>query len=308
MSRTASDRTKEPALQDKSDGQVSYWDIDKSPLITILRWTGYLLPGDYLKTLFYINCVMRVRKAVRLALESFYRMDHVYEVLAEFGKKYHGKFAILEFGVADGYAFTKKLYACKYLGLQDRVLVLGFDTFEGMPETADRRDEDLVAGDNWYPGQFSSKRVNLENYCRSKYSNFALFEGLFSDTVNAEVIATLTEYRPILVWIDCDYYTSARDALVPLLPHLPNGCVVYFDEPELNYGSRFTGEARLVHEVNRGLYGDEYELVLDRQLSLNLSRVYRFINFAGEFGYEPVQRVQQPGPIARHRGDDSPFP
>jgi Macrocin-O-methyltransferase (TylF) len=159
-------------------------------------------------------------------------------------------------------------------------------------------------------GNPASSRANgesLEDYCRSKYSNFALFEGLFSDTVNAQVIGTLREYRPILIWIDCDYYTSAREALVPLLPHLPNGCVIYFDEYEFNYGSRFTGEARLVHEINRGLYGDEYELVLDRQLSLNLSRVYRFINFAGKVGYEPVQRVNLPGPIARRR-NDSPLP
>jgi hypothetical protein len=281
---------------------------DKSAFMTILRWIGYLLPGDYLKTVFYLNCVMRVRKAVRMMLGSFYRMDHVYEVLIEFSRTYHGRFSILEFGVADGYAFTKILYACKYLGLQDRVIVLGFDTFEGMPDSDDRRDKELIAGDDWQPSQFCSKREKLESYCRKRYRNFRLFQGLFADTLNSEVMSRLTEYRPILIWIDCDYYTSARDALVPLLPHLPNGCVIYFDEYELNYGSRFTGEARLVHEINRGAHGDQYELVLDRQLSLNLSRVYRFINFAGKVGYQPVQRVNLPGPMPRRRNNDSPLP
>ena len=68
-------------------------------------------------------------------------MDHIYDVLREFGRFYDGRFSILEFGVADGYSFTKKLYATQYLGMEDRVMVHGFDTFAGLPEMADPADE-----------------------------------------------------------------------------------------------------------------------------------------------------------------------
>src|SRR5512147_1381886 len=95
----------------------------KSPLIIILHLFGKLLPGDYLKTLWYLNLVARPRKAIRLALNTFYRMDHIYDVLNEFGRRYSGRFSILEFGTADGYAFTKMLYATKYLRMDDRVVV-----------------------------------------------------------------------------------------------------------------------------------------------------------------------------------------
>ena len=59
---------------------------------------------------------------------------------------------------------------------------------------------------------------------------------------------------------------------------MPSGCVIYFDEYEFNFGSRFTGESRLIHEINRGEFGDGIELVLDSDLSWDLRRCYRFIN------------------------------
>lgn len=53
---------------------------------------------------------------MRLALMKFYRMELVYDVLAEAKTAYKGNFSVLEFGTAEGYAFTKLLYATKYLG------------------------------------------------------------------------------------------------------------------------------------------------------------------------------------------------
>ena len=101
---------------------------------------------------------------------------------------------------------------------------------------------------------------------------------MFDATLTPELLETLRVHKPILVWIDCDYYTSARAVLERLIPYLPSGCVIYFDEYEFNFGSRFTGESRLVHEINRGEFGDGIELVLDSELSWDLRRCYRFIN------------------------------
>jgi len=52
---------------------------DKSGFITLLRYVGMVLPGDYIKTFFYLNFIAKPRKFIRLCLESFYRMDHIYD-------------------------------------------------------------------------------------------------------------------------------------------------------------------------------------------------------------------------------------
>jgi len=281
--------------------------MEKSPFIVFLRYLGMLFPGERLKTFAYLNLIHKPRKLIRLSLESFYRIDHIYDVISEFTKTYTGRFSILEFGVANGYSFTKKLYATQYLKADDRIIIHGFDTFEGMHATDDTSDLDMVSGDHWVEGQFQGDKEKLDAYCRSRYKNYALHQGLFSDTLTDEFLETLKTDLPILVWIDCDYYTSAKSVFERLIPYLPTGCVIYFDEYEFNFGSRFTGEARIVHEINAGMFGDGIELILDRKLSLNSQRVYRFINQNAVKHYERFQNLNS-AEILRPRTNDSPFP
>jgi hypothetical protein len=280
---------------------------DESPLITALRVIGALIPGDRLKTFCYLNVIQKPRRMLRLSLNSFYRMDHIYDVIREARANYTGRFSILEFGVADGYALTKKLFATRYLGMADRITVHGFDTFEGMPATQDPRDQDLIANDGWVEGQFKSRFEAVEQYCSQRYRNCQLHRGFFHDTLTDELLARLREEPPILIWIDCDYYTSARSVFERLTPVIPSGCVVYFDEYEFNYGSRFTGEARIVHEINTGEFGDGLQLVRDRDLSLNSDRVYRFVNLGTANAYERLRKRNSPADL-RRRSNDSPFP
>ena len=124
--------------------------------IILLKAISFVIPSDYLRTFFYLNLIQKPRKFLRTIINSFYRMDHIYEVINEFTKNYKGNFSVLEFGVAAGNSFTKMLYATKYLGVADRVTVHGFDSFEGMHSTTDRRDHDIVTDDNWAEGQFKS--------------------------------------------------------------------------------------------------------------------------------------------------------
>lgn len=280
---------------------------DRSPFITLLRVMGKFLPGDYLKTAFYLNCVYKPRKILRQSIDSFYRMDHIYEVLDEFKKNYKGSFSILEFGVSHGYSFMKMLYATKYLKMADRVIVHGFDSFEGLPESADITDKNVIAHDSWVQGQFKSNYDDLNEYCGRRYKNYFLHRGYFEDTITNDFIRTLETDLPILIWIDCDYYTSAKTVFEKLIPFIPSGCVIYFDDYDLNFGSRFTGEAKIVHEINNGVFGDGIELILDTNLSLNSKRIYRFININSKYNYEllsPTLSVRD----TRSRSNDSPLP
>jgi hypothetical protein len=260
-----------------------------------------------LKTSFYLNFIAKPRKVLRLSLDSFYRIDLIYEVLKEFKRTYKGKFSILEFGTADGYSFTKMLYAAKYLGMEDRVMVHAFDFFEGMPDPVDKKDQDLIADDGWVKGQFQGNFENLYGYCQRHYKNFAIHKGFFEKTMTENSLACFKDYLPMLVWIDCDYYSSTHTVFDRLIPYLPSGCVIYFDEYEFNYGSKFTGEARVVYEVNQGVFGDNVELVFDRSLSLNSNRVYRFIRYDDTIHYERLGKQYRPDQL-RRRTNDSALP
>lgn len=93
-----------------------------------------------------------------------------------------------------------------------------------------------------------------------------------------------------------------------LIDRIPNGCVIYFDDLDnLNYGSRVTGEARLVHEINHGTYGENIELVLDPVLSLSSRRIYRFFRLPPNRLFQSLGEANS-GEHVRHFADGSPLP
>lgn len=276
-------------------------------LLLLLRVIGRLIPGTYLRTFVYLNAIAAPRKLLRRSITFFYRIDHIYEVIREFKKRYKGNFSILEFGVADGYSFTKMLYAVRYLKMEDRITVHGFDTFDGLPNPAASADRSLVLGGDWIEGHYRGRYDRLLNYCRRKYRNYELHKGLFEETITCDFLNTLVAQPPILIWVDCDYYSSARVIFERLIPYIPTGCVVYFDDTRFNFGSRFTGEMKLIWEINHGRFGDGIELVLDSALSWDSNRVYRFINLRQERGYELLAPAFEEDPVLLHR-EDSPFP
>jgi hypothetical protein len=284
-------------------------DYMKRPgMIRLLQGFSRLIPGEYLKTAFYLNCIDKPRRALREALFAFYRYDHVYAVLREFAQLCSARFSILEFGTSDGYSFVKLLYATRYLGLERRVKVHTFDSFEGMPASGDVRDRNWASGDDWAPGQFRGDYASLEKYCSSRYSNYEIHRGYFEDTIDASFLASLEEYPPVLIWIDCDYYSSAKTVLTRLIDRIPNGAVIYFDEfDNLNFGSRLTGEARLVHEINSGQLGENLELIPDQRLSLYSRRIYRFLKIPPNRLLFPSDMPNEPAQV-RRRSDGSPLP
>ncbi len=281
---------------------------DRTPFITALRWFGKCFPGDFLKTFVYLNLVAAPRRVFRKFVFSFYRVDQIYTVLKEVKRTYSGSFAILEMGTANGYSFAKMLYATRYLGMEEEVTVHAFDSFEGLRLSEDLEDKGLT-GPDWQQGQYKGDFETMKEYCDGKgYKNYRIHRGYFEDSMTPEVIEQFKVQKPILVWVDCDYYGSTKTVFERLLPILPSGCVFYFDDYDFNFGSRFTGEARLVHEVNQGSFGDDLEFLLDTELSLDSKRVYRFIRYGDDivqYSRLPSQNWEgKPRPIA----DGSPFP
>jgi hypothetical protein len=288
--------------------KTTRYPSDKSPLIRVLRLLSAVLPGEYLKTFFYLNVVDRPRRVLRQILFSFYRYDHVYAVLKEFAGRYAGPFSVLEFGTSDGYSFVKLLYATRYLNLSERVTVHTFDSFEGMPAAVDERDREWTSGDDWVAGEFKGRYDELEAYCGERYRNYQIHRGFFEQSIDAAFLESLGEKPPALIWIDCDYYSSAKSIFERLIDRIPNGCVIYFDDLDnLNYGSRLTGESRLVHEINNGLFGDNIELVPDPFISLYSRRIYRFFRLPPNRMFRGLGQFNAAAHV-RYRSDGSPLP
>lgn len=254
---------------------------DRSPFITVMRLLGAIIPGDYLKTFVYLNLIAKPRKIMRKWTHSFYRIEMVYEILGEFKSGYKGPFSILELGTANGYSFTKMLYATRYLKMDDQVTCHAFDSFEGLRAPTDKEDAGLLSND-WKEGQYKGNYEVLKESCEKRgFKNYKIHKGYFEDSITPELVASIKD-KPMLVWVDCDYYKPALFAFKQLLPILPSGCVFYFDDFDFNYGSKFTGEARLVEDVNKGLLGDDIELLKDDALSLDTRRVYRLIRYSDD--------------------------
>ncbi len=281
---------------------------DRNAFIRVLRSVSSVLPGDFLKTYFYLHFIKAPRKILRKFMMSFYRMDQIYDVLNEFSRRYQGPFAILEFGTANGYSTAKMLYATRYLKLEDQVTVHAFDSFEGLRESTDKEDIGLISND-WEKGQFHGNYQTMLGYIEKKgYTNYQIHKGYFEDTLTEEVVEIFRTQKPVLIWVDCDYYSSTTTLFERLLPVLSTGTVFYFDDFDANFGSRFTGEARLVHEVNQGKFGENIELLPDRELTMDSRSVYRFIRYeedAPQFKRLHVEDWEgKPRPI----GNGSPMP
>ena len=299
-----------PLRADASKSEQGYKGAGgDSGLLGVLRLLSRVLPGERLKTAFYLNGIDAPRRLLRDALFAFYRYDHVYAVLREFAGNIDGSASILEFGTSDGYSFAKLLYATRYLGLEERIQVHTFDSFEGMPTSADVRDREWVAGDDWVPGEFRGRYAELVDYCKERgYRNAHVHRGYFEQSVDEAALSHLEQHPPILIWIDCDYYSSTKTVFERLIDRIPNGCVIYFDEYDnLNFGSRLTGEARIVHEVNQGLFGENIELVADVRLGLFSRRIYRFFRMPPNRMLPRRVRSNEREQV-RQRRDGSPLP
>jgi tetratricopeptide (TPR) repeat protein len=145
-------------------------------------------------------------RETRLFTDAFRLLDHAASAAASAG-------LVLELGVRRG-ASTRFLAA----RLPDAT-IHGFDSFEGLPEP-------------WrgVPAGSYSTRGELPEVP----SNVVLHPGWFSDTLPS--FAAQHEGPIRLLNVDCDLYSSTREALSILGPRLRPGSVVVFDEYLCNPG------------------------------------------------------------------------
>lgn len=192
------------------------------------------------------------------------------------------RYSMLEFGVASGGTFQTLLHFrdvwLRRLNLRNRVVAVGFDTFEGLPPA--RGGDDAAP---WLEGDYRGDATEIEQHLRRcGFDNFELAKGLFADTLAARR-DFLVKHPPVFVAVDCDYYSSTVDVFDAIIPIAPHGCLWYFDDVSVDFWSDRTGELKAIAEVNAGRYGEHihlahYPLWIETGEMRHYKQVYRLVN------------------------------
>lgn len=131
----------------------------------------------------------------------------------------------LEFGVYQGNSLACMYRAVKAQGA-DEMRLLGFDSFEGLPDSAEL---DKI----WSPGQFRSDKSFTEYLLEKEgvdMDRVLLVKGFYDEVLTDELAQDIALETADVVMIDCDLYTSTRDALAFCGPRFGSHSVIFFDD------------------------------------------------------------------------------
>jgi O-methyltransferase len=133
----------------------------------------------------------------------------------------------LEFGVYNGSSLLCMFGALRQIGL-DYVRLFGFDSFQGFPPNAAHEDEG-----RWQPGRCFSPleftRAVLEEHCIDP-TRVTLVPGWFTDTLNNVTREQHRISKASVIMIDCDLYSSTKEALHFCAPLIQDEALLLFDE------------------------------------------------------------------------------
>jgi hypothetical protein len=153
----------------------------------------------------------------------------------------------LEFGVYRGDSLRIMHDALQARGL-DEVRLIGFDSFEGLPQLGEGD-----VGLPWIRGDFAfsedETRTRLEA-AGVDMSRVHLVKGWYRDTLSRKVVRDLAITKAGVIMIDCDLYSSAKQALDFCAPFITDEVVVFFDDWDggRNLAAKGLGERRAFDE------------------------------------------------------------
>lgn len=152
----------------------------------------------------------------------------------------------LEFGVYNGTSLVSTFRETESMGLTGMRL-FGFDSFEGLPQAAATDDEG-----KWRPGAWRSELAFTEAVLDAEgvdRSRVFLVPGWFSDTCNAETAHRYGIAKASVIMVDCDIYTSTREALDFCAPLIKDEALMLFDDWNTgNLAAKQLGERKAFEE------------------------------------------------------------
>ncbi|MDP2654319.1 MAG: TylF/MycF/NovP-related O-methyltransferase [Candidatus Omnitrophota bacterium] len=128
-----------------------------------------------------------------------------------------------EFGVCRGTSMKCMYDELEKAGLSD-VRLWGFDSFEGLPPCDDG---------HWKAGSFKSNYQHTKKLLTDHgvdWKRAALIKGWYSDTLSEDFAAKHKIKKASLIMVDCDIYSSTKEALDFIGPLIKDHSVVFFDD------------------------------------------------------------------------------
>lgn len=165
----------------------------------------------------------------------------------------HG--SILDLGVNAGQSlFTWAQMSAIFEPLNYTRMVIGFDSFRGIPAVGNEDRTGPAPSQHLRPGGFAYTDIDaMRQAIRAYDSNRFLGHLPRVELVEGDIVETLPQYLAnhqhlvvALLHLDMDVYEPTRVALEHVVPRMPKGAIIVFDE--LNQVP-YPGETRAVHDV-----------------------------------------------------------
>ena len=113
--------------------------------------------------------------------------------------------------------------------IKNETLFHAFDSFEGLPELS---NEDQESSD-FAEGQYSAAVRIIQDLAADTGmpdQRLKLHKGWFSDTCTPEYFAAHSLKPAAIIWLDCDLYSSAKDALKMIGMIIQDGTIIVVDD------------------------------------------------------------------------------
>lgn len=149
-----------------------------------------------------------------------------------------------EFGLWKGKTFCYA-HNMKRRFSQEGMMLFGFDSFQGLPETDDQKDN------IWRTGAFACSEKELRQILhRNRFQNkeYDLIGGFYEESLNEALHQRLSGRKAAIVYVDCDLYTSTARVLDFIRRYLVNGSIVCFDDFFHYKGAPDQGEQKALSE------------------------------------------------------------
>ncbi len=155
----------------------------------------------------------------------------------------------LEFGVYEGNSFNLAMRSAEKFYVKNgahRPHFFAFDSFEGLPNLHPKKD---VKG-LFSKGEYSASQKTFLKKIRRTSRNWKvhIIPGFYEVSLTPDIYKNYALSKAAFVTIDCDLYSSTKEALRFLTPILQSGTILFFDDWFSVKGDMSLGEAGACHE------------------------------------------------------------
>lgn len=202
-------------------GQISklvkgYWELS---LRVKRRLSVTNLPSKNLKKSFGLRSRLAFFESAQEYLQAN-RLDGVY----------------MEFGVHEANTFRMALNTLGPLGRPNKITSYwAFDSFAGMPEPEGIDVSKLLRGGMNHTTESQFRKLVRRDLHRTK-----IVAGYFSQSLSN--VTWQSDEKVAVAYLDCDYYSSTKEALNFLRDKLTHGSILAFDDWQLYYSDPLRGQ------------------------------------------------------------------